>query len=272
MENITCFECGNPAHVQHHVVPKSKGGRKTVPLCDSCHSIVHDARLMGIGELSRRGKDILRESNNRDKVIELHKQGIGKSEIAKTIGINRKAVYSILEENGLHINEGKGCEMKVTTETLDRIKLLRELGKSWQYIENEIDICHTHLYRLIREHKLNDGKYNTSKINRQTYMTVPDDAIEQAKQLREEGRTWDEIATMLGTNRETLHAKGITKLFKPLRGQMTEEKKSRAVVLRQQGKTWKTVAEELGVSVGTLRFHGLHKEETILEHENQEAQ
>jgi 5-methylcytosine-specific restriction endonuclease McrA len=36
-----CFECGNSATENHHVIPKSLGGTKTVPLCSSCHMKVH---------------------------------------------------------------------------------------------------------------------------------------------------------------------------------------------------------------------------------------
>jgi len=36
-----CFECGNPATENHHVIPKSLGGTKTVPLCSLCHMKVH---------------------------------------------------------------------------------------------------------------------------------------------------------------------------------------------------------------------------------------
>lgn len=41
----TCFECGLPAEHQHHVVPKSLGGTKTIPLCVACHSKVHGRQL-----------------------------------------------------------------------------------------------------------------------------------------------------------------------------------------------------------------------------------
>lgn len=36
-----CFECGLPAKHNHHVVPQSLGGTKTVPLCDGCHPRAH---------------------------------------------------------------------------------------------------------------------------------------------------------------------------------------------------------------------------------------
>jgi hypothetical protein len=44
--NTKCFECGNPAEHNHHVVPKSKLGTKTIPLCVSCHEKVHDVKSM----------------------------------------------------------------------------------------------------------------------------------------------------------------------------------------------------------------------------------
>jgi hypothetical protein len=36
-----CFECGRPAECDHHVVPQSRGGTKTVPLCGACHAKAH---------------------------------------------------------------------------------------------------------------------------------------------------------------------------------------------------------------------------------------
>jgi hypothetical protein len=51
-----CFECGQGAMHQHHVVPRSLGGTKTVPLCEECHRKVHvdEARRMIASGLSQR--------------------------------------------------------------------------------------------------------------------------------------------------------------------------------------------------------------------------
>ena len=43
--NLVCFECGYKAQHEHHVVPRSKGGTKTIPLCVTCHSAVHGVDL-----------------------------------------------------------------------------------------------------------------------------------------------------------------------------------------------------------------------------------
>lgn len=47
-----CFECGKPAEHRHHVVPRSKGGKRTVPLCHDCHDLVH-FRVDDTGSLLR---------------------------------------------------------------------------------------------------------------------------------------------------------------------------------------------------------------------------
>lgn len=36
-----CFECEAPTDHDHHVVPRSLGGTKTVPLCHACHAKAH---------------------------------------------------------------------------------------------------------------------------------------------------------------------------------------------------------------------------------------
>ena len=38
---MKCFNCGDAASHQHHVVPRSLGGVATVPLCHACHGKAH---------------------------------------------------------------------------------------------------------------------------------------------------------------------------------------------------------------------------------------
>lgn len=51
---IKCFECEQQAEHNHHVVPVSAGGRRTVPLCHACHAKVH-GRFLGSSILTRQG-------------------------------------------------------------------------------------------------------------------------------------------------------------------------------------------------------------------------
>ena len=39
--NADCFECGDTAVSLHHIIPRSKGGTRTVPLCGMCHAKAH---------------------------------------------------------------------------------------------------------------------------------------------------------------------------------------------------------------------------------------
>ena len=51
-----CFECNKPAEGGHHVVPKSRGGIKEVPLCGECHAKAHHAaQNMAHATLTREG-------------------------------------------------------------------------------------------------------------------------------------------------------------------------------------------------------------------------
>ena len=58
--NEICFECGSNDNIHyHHVVPKIKGGTKTIPLCELCHGKVHGDHMLKIQRLawiSRRKK------------------------------------------------------------------------------------------------------------------------------------------------------------------------------------------------------------------------
>ena len=40
--NMQCWECGDVGAVHdHHPVPQSRGGRRTIPLCEACHAKAH---------------------------------------------------------------------------------------------------------------------------------------------------------------------------------------------------------------------------------------
>jgi hypothetical protein len=56
-----CFECNAIAEHDHHVIPKSRGGKKTIPLCVKCHSKAH-GKNMSHNQLT---KDALKAKNIR---------------------------------------------------------------------------------------------------------------------------------------------------------------------------------------------------------------
>ena len=125
----------------------------------------------------------------------------------------------------MYQNEGKGNNFKITPEFLDEIKSLREAGNSWNEIEKKIDICHTHLYRIIKQFGWYDGKYGGTSKQRESYKTLTEEKIEIAKQLRAKNKSWDQIASEIGVDRTTLYKHKLPQQFKPIKGQLTKEKK-----------------------------------------------
>lgn len=61
-----CFECGELSELHnHHVVPRSRGGTKTVPLCNKCHSKAH-----------HRNKNMNTSKLTREALARLKAQGV----------------------------------------------------------------------------------------------------------------------------------------------------------------------------------------------------
>ena len=56
IQKDVCFECEATENIHyHHIVPKVKGGTKTIPLCASCHSKIHGKDLLKLDRLRREG-------------------------------------------------------------------------------------------------------------------------------------------------------------------------------------------------------------------------
>jgi hypothetical protein len=63
MKSEQCFECGAEKKLHHHhVIPKSLGGKKTIPLCEKCHGLVHN-RKFDVQTLTVNAMTKLRKSN-----------------------------------------------------------------------------------------------------------------------------------------------------------------------------------------------------------------
>jgi hypothetical protein len=45
LEPFPCFECGMASEFDHHVVPRLRGGTKTVRLCCECHGKAHSIKM-----------------------------------------------------------------------------------------------------------------------------------------------------------------------------------------------------------------------------------
>jgi hypothetical protein len=63
--NNACFECGKKAKHNHHVIPQSLGGTKTIPLCEKHHGIIHGITFSDHGNLTKVALHKLRRYNKR---------------------------------------------------------------------------------------------------------------------------------------------------------------------------------------------------------------
>ena len=97
-----CVECGATATEDHHVVPRSRSGTFTVPLCGSCHGRAHGiSRPTDIGALTRNGLErarsqgvILGRPTRLDPLLhlrihQLREQGLSLQKIANTLNEER---------------------------------------------------------------------------------------------------------------------------------------------------------------------------------------
>jgi hypothetical protein len=117
-----CFECGQPASHRHHVVPRSRGGTQTVPLCEPCHGKAHD-RVMRTSALTshalqkkkprgeRTGKirwGYTLADDGKTLVPNEAEQGISRTIFElRAQGLTVRAIAAELEQRGVVTRNGK---------------------------------------------------------------------------------------------------------------------------------------------------------------------
>jgi hypothetical protein len=109
-----CFECGRPAAEDHHVVPESLGGTKTVPLCADCHAKVHALdgvlrtalpalQAAGIARAKAAGRYGGRKGGRGEvdphQAGALKAMGYSEAEIAESLGVTARTVRRYLRED-----------------------------------------------------------------------------------------------------------------------------------------------------------------------------
>jgi hypothetical protein len=128
-----CFECSaNENIIFHHIIPYSKGGRNTIPLCQKCHGLVH-------------GKDFLKlDKLRRDAYFKRRKENPWKS------GRKEGIVESI--------------ETFMAKERSQKIKYLLEAGYSYRKISDMVN-CSTSLVvkvsKIRKQQKTKSDNSNT---------------------------------------------------------------------------------------------------------------
>jgi len=105
-----CFECGAKAHHAHHIVPFSRGGTRTVPLCHPCHEKAHGGGLRfsehskltrdGMAKAKAQGIHVGRPRKSIDSAVVFLRWSRGESlsSLAKELGVSRKTLWRRLKE------------------------------------------------------------------------------------------------------------------------------------------------------------------------------
>jgi len=100
-----CFECGLLAEHDHHVVPRSAGGTKTIPLCVGCHGKVHGHRFAMPSFIKKRLSDARRNgivlgrprlNINTDTIEALNSRGLSTRKIASEVGLSKSLIHRYL--------------------------------------------------------------------------------------------------------------------------------------------------------------------------------
>ena len=112
-----CFECEKTEDQieihDHHVVPRSKGGTKTIPLCYVCHAIVHNKKSVSISELTKTALKKKRKNGYRTGTIPY----------GFTVGKDGKKLIIVNEQ----------------IDILTKVESMRKAGHSYQYIADDLN-------------------------------------------------------------------------------------------------------------------------------------
>ena len=99
-----CFECETTEDLQdHHVVPKSRGGTKTVILCYSCHMKAHGRDSKGL-EHARLTKEGIAKAKSNGTPMGSHNPKVLAGRTNQTIDLHNRVKPHILEARA------EGCE------------------------------------------------------------------------------------------------------------------------------------------------------------------
>ncbi len=108
-KGFRCYECDEPAKHAHHVIPFSRGGTRTLPLCESCHNLVHDLSFANHSKLIKEGQERARQSGQicfRPRIhidfatiLKLKANGLSLEKIANELGVSRRTVSRCIDEN-----------------------------------------------------------------------------------------------------------------------------------------------------------------------------
>lgn len=133
----------------------------------------------------------------KEEITKLRAEGLAWEEIFKTIGISRTQFYRAMKINDGQYggNSKKRATYKTMTPEIKKKAIeLREQGKTWKEIGEELGVARTTFYR----HKMEVDHRNMVR------KAVTEADTLQAKLLHQEGKSWRAINKQLGFSNTTL--------------------------------------------------------------------
>ena len=169
--------------------------------------------MIKAGELQKREKiENKQVKERREKVKELYIAGKIHEEIASLLGLTRETVYSDItilikageiqkREKREKREKRKNKESKQVRERREQVKKLKEEGKGNKEIANLLGITAEIVYSDIRIMRKAGELQIPIKDEKKII-----ERREQVKKLKEAGKTYREMASILGTNIATVHS------------------------------------------------------------------
>lgn len=125
-----CFECGRPSECDHHVVPRSRGGTRTVPLCGECHGKAHHTnKNMNTSTLT---KAALAAAKKRGVRLGSSRPGHWEGNEHKRLAGSRRGVKRAAELRTREATVNNAPAVAVALE-------LRRAGASWQEVAEALN-------------------------------------------------------------------------------------------------------------------------------------
>jgi hypothetical protein len=124
----TCWECeAEGVHIHHHhVVPRSRGGTKTVPLCEACHAHAH-----------HRGKAMTTSATTSAAMVDMRARGLytgGEARYGYRVGTAGELVPDPAEQAALaavrELRAG-GLSLRATSAELARRGMFTRSGRAF---------------------------------------------------------------------------------------------------------------------------------------------
>lgn len=114
---MICFECGdnNCSLHEHHIIPRSLGGEKTVLICENCHGKIHGLDFTNHSILIKKGLEVARLKNT--------KLGRPKGKTSIDNMLKKHENIRTLLNNGISIRK-TAKQLNVGISTVQRIKKL----------------------------------------------------------------------------------------------------------------------------------------------------